>query len=68
MMAEGQLDTIISATALAARACFHTLYCLDRVVFCSVKGPQESSDKVPLRTFASSFFSVFLVLFSMSLF
>ena len=30
----------ISATALAARACFYTLDCLDRVVFCSLKGPQ----------------------------
>ena len=35
----------ISATALAARACFVSLYCLDRVVFCSVKGPQDPGVK-----------------------
>ena len=50
----------ISATALAARACFLTLYCLDRVVFCSVKGPQDPSHNF---TWASCFWCVFCVVF-----
>ena len=55
---------VLSATALAARACFLPLYCLDRVVFCSVKGPQDPSGN----SLGPSFFSVFLVLFAKSLF
>ena len=51
---------LLSATALAARACFPTLYCLDRVVFCSVKGPQGPIRKFAGASLLNCFFEVVL--------